>query len=73
MKIIVLFLLRLYKIVISPILELIFGKACRFTPTCSEYAYLAIQKHGVISGTILSIKRILRCNGLSKPGIDPIP
>ncbi|MBI2029016.1 membrane protein insertion efficiency factor YidD [Candidatus Gottesmanbacteria bacterium] len=46
--------------------------SCRFTPTCSEYSYKAIKKHGIIKGLILSFKRILRCNPLSKGGYDPV-
>ncbi|MDY6074008.1 MAG: membrane protein insertion efficiency factor YidD [Eubacteriales bacterium] len=47
--------------------------ACRFSPTCSEYAYTAIERYGSIKGSWLSIKRILRCNPLFKAGYDPVP
>lgn len=47
--------------------------ACRFTPTCSEYAYTAIERYGSIKGSVLAIKRILRCNPLCKAGYDPVP
>lgn len=46
---------------------------CRFTPTCSEYTYMAVEKHGIIKGSILGIMRILRCNPLTKGGYDPVP
>ena len=46
---------------------------CRFTPSCSSYAIEAITVHGVIKGSFLSIKRILRCNPLCKGGYDPVP
>lgn len=46
------------------------GNHCRFTPTCSEYTYLAVKKYGVIRGLFLGIKRILKCNPLSKGGVD---
>lgn len=46
---------------------------CRFTPTCSAYAIEAIETHGAIKGTLLSIYRILRCNPLCKGGYDPVP
>lgn len=46
---------------------------CRFTPTCSDYMYQAIEKHGSIKGTYLGFKRILRCNPWTKGGLDPIP
>ena len=48
-------------------------KYCRFIPTCSEYSKEAITKFGAIKGSILSVKRILRCNPYSKNGYDPVP
>lgn len=45
---------------------------CKFTPTCSNYAIEAINKFGSFKGSIMSIKRILRCNPLSKGGYDPV-
>mgnify|MGYP000698819684 CR=1 FL=1 len=45
---------------------------CRFVPTCSEYAYQAIEKYGVIKGGLLSSWRILRCNPFNKGGYDPL-
>jgi uncharacterized protein len=62
-------LLRLYQIVISPML----GSNCRFTPTCSSYAIEAIQKHGVARGAWLTIKRISRCHPYHAGGFDPVP
>jgi hypothetical protein len=64
MKKIVLKLLVWYKKYISH------GNYCRFAPSCSEYTYLAVQKYGVIKGLFLGGKRILRCNPLSKGGVD---
>ena len=69
MKRILLALLRFYKRYISPLLP----DACIYTPTCSEYAMEAIQKHGVIKGTGLAIWRLLRCNPFMKGGYDPVP
>ena len=46
---------------------------CRFYPTCSNYAYEAIEKYGFIYGWYLAIKRILRCNPFGKTGYDPVP
>ncbi len=46
---------------------------CRFTPTCSAYALEAIEVHGALKGTALSLWRILRCNPLFKGGYDPVP
>jgi uncharacterized protein len=61
--------LRAYKRLISPLL----GSSCRFTPTCSEYAMEAVERHGVFIGTLLSAWRILRCNPLSRGGLDLVP
>ena len=47
--------------------------ACRFTPTCSQYAKEAIQKHGPFKGLYLAIRRILRCNPWGGSGYDPVP
>ncbi|HWA52291.1 MAG TPA: membrane protein insertion efficiency factor YidD [Patescibacteria group bacterium] len=65
-------LLDFYKKYISPIFVVYFGHACRFTPTCSEYAAQAIQKYGIVKGGFMSAWRILRCNPLSKAGYDPV-
>lgn len=49
-------------------------KLCRFTPTCSQYSKIAIERFGAIKGSILSIKRIIRCNPFNKNyGYDPVP
>ena len=48
-------------------------KACRFTPTCSNYAKEAINTYGAFKGSILSIKRILKCNPFGPFGYDPVP
>jgi uncharacterized protein len=61
--------LRLYKRYISPWLP----PACRFEPTCSVYMYQAIQKKGILKGSILGIKRLLRCNPFCAGGFDPVP
>ena len=71
MKKIFLWLINKYKKYISPIFEH-FGVHCKYYPTCSEYAKQAIEKHGIIKGTILSIKRFLKCNPISKGGYDPV-
>lgn len=46
---------------------------CRFTPTCSEYTIQAIQEYGALKGSLMGIKRILRCHPLGKFGYDPVP
>ncbi|HOY56054.1 MAG TPA: membrane protein insertion efficiency factor YidD [bacterium] len=45
---------------------------CRFRPTCSEYAYQAVKKYGVVKGMYLGFKRILRCNPFNQGGFDPL-
>lgn len=47
--------------------------SCRYVPTCSQYAVEAIEVHGVIRGTLLALRRILRCNPFFKGGYDPVP
>lgn len=65
-----LFLIRTYQLTMSPRFS---GGACRFTPTCSQYALEAIQVHGVFKGTLLALWRIIRCNPFGKGGYDPVP
>lgn len=60
--------LRLYQLVISPLL----GANCRFYPTCSTYARQAIQKYGVVSGGWRALKRLCRCHPLCNGGYDPL-
>jgi putative membrane protein insertion efficiency factor len=64
-----LLLIRVYQIVISPIL----GPACRYEPSCSEYACQAIERHGIFKGAWLAIKRLLRCHPFHCGGYDPVP
>jgi hypothetical protein len=61
-------ILRLYKLTISPALYVLFGKGCRFTPTCSEYAMDVIKKNGVWTGSKLTLTRLLKCNPISSRG-----
>ncbi len=62
------FLINIYRKGISPHTI----PSCRFTPTCSEYAIKALEKHGAIKGLILAIWRVLRCNPFNKGGYDPV-
>ena len=50
-----------------------FHNYCRHIPTCSNYAIEAIEKHGSIKGSYLSIKRIIKCNPIGTYGYDPVP
>lgn len=59
-------LLELYKRLVSPHLP----PACRFTPTCSEYARLALLEHGFVRGSVLAAGRLLRCQPLHPGGVD---
>lgn len=61
--------IRFYQFCISPMLP----SACRFTPTCSQYAVEAIMKHGIFSGSWLALRRILRCHPWGGSGYDPVP
>ncbi|MBD5309561.1 MAG: membrane protein insertion efficiency factor YidD [Bacteroides sp.] len=67
-KLLILFV-RFYQGAISPM----FPPACRFTPTCSQYAIEAIQKYGPLKGTWLAVKRIAKCHPWGPSGYDPVP
>ncbi|WP_041669668.1 membrane protein insertion efficiency factor YidD [Acetobacterium woodii] len=62
-------LIRGYQKFISPLL----GNNCRFSPTCSEYFIMAVEKYGIIKGSYLGGKRILRCHPFNPGGYDPLP
>jgi len=68
-KKIALFLLQAYKYCISPFL----GQNCRFYPSCSCYAQEAIENHGIIFGSWLSLKRLLKCHPWHPGGVDLVP
>lgn len=69
MKRVLLWLVRGYRRFVSPLLP----PACRFTPTCSQYALEAIEKYGALKGGYLAIRRILRCHPFHPGGYDPVP
>ena len=62
-------LVKLYRLAISPWL----GGNCRFQPTCSNYAIEALQRHGVLRGGWLAVRRIARCHPWGASGYDPVP
>ncbi|WP_392560782.1 membrane protein insertion efficiency factor YidD [Orbus mooreae] len=62
-------LIRGYQRFISPLL----GPHCRFTPTCSNYAIIALKRFGLIKGSWLTVKRVLKCHPLHEGGDDPVP
>ena len=62
-------LLRFYKVAVSPLVP----PACRFHPTCSDYAREAIDHHGTARGALLAAKRLMRCHPFSPGGVDLVP
>lgn len=69
MKNIVIYFIKLYRKMISPVLP----PHCRFYPSCSVYALDAIERFGLAKGVWLGLKRIIRCNPFSDGGYDPVP
>jgi len=69
MRIVAVFALRAYQRVVSPFLP----PACRFYPSCSEYAAQAIEKHGLLRGVMLSFARLARCHPFHPGGFDAVP
>ena len=61
--------IKIYQRFLSPF----FPSSCKFSPSCSKYGIEAINKYGVLKGSVFTIKRILKCNPWSKGGYDPIP
>lgn len=62
-------LVKAYRLLLSPWL----GSACRFEPTCSAYSLQALQQHGAVAGTYLTLYRLVRCQPWCKSGHDPVP
>ena len=69
MKAVFLLIIKFYKYFISPLLP----NACRYYPSCSQYAKDAINQKGAVKGSFLAINRILRCHPFAKGGYDPLP
>ena len=68
MKTILIALLRLYKWLLSPLLP----PACRYVPSCSEYAMEAVERHGALAGGAKAAWRLMRCHPFSRGGYDPV-
>lgn len=62
-------LVRFYQLVVAPF----FPPACRFEPSCSHYAMEALRVHGAAQGSVLTVRRVLRCNPWGGMGYDPVP
>ncbi|MBC2716802.1 MAG: membrane protein insertion efficiency factor YidD [Desulfobacteraceae bacterium] len=69
MKHLLILIIKTYQLVLSPVI----GPACRFYPSCSEYAIEAVSRYGALKGGYLAAKRILRCHPFNPGGIDPVP
>jgi putative membrane protein insertion efficiency factor len=69
MKSVLLGAVRLYRSAISPLLP----PRCRFTPTCSQYALEALERHGAAKGSILTVKRLCKCHPFHPGGVDEVP
>lgn len=69
MKHVLVALLRVYRLVISPL----YGQVCRYYPSCSTYALEAVQEHGALRGSWLATKRVGRCHPWASGGYDPVP
>ncbi|MEI6544781.1 MAG: membrane protein insertion efficiency factor YidD [Methylococcales bacterium] len=69
MRILLIAIIKGYKFLISPLL----GSNCRFYPSCSSYSLEALQRHGAIIGSYLTLKRLLKCHPFNEGGIDPVP
>jgi uncharacterized protein len=69
MKYVLIDLLKAYRAVISPL----YGDVCRYYPSCSAYALEAVTTHGAVRGSVLTVRRLLRCHPWAAGGLDPVP
>jgi putative membrane protein insertion efficiency factor len=69
MRLVFVGVIRLYQMIVSPLLP----PACRFYPSCSQYALVAIRDHGILRGTLLGAARLARCNPWHPGGVDLVP
>ena len=66
-------LLAVYKHSLGPVLQALSPTRCKYLPTCSDYAYLAVIKHGWLRGGWLALRRLVRCHPFTRGGHDPVP
>lgn len=66
---IALIVIRTYQLLLSPFA----GGACRFEPSCSDFATAAVREHGALRGLVLAVRRVSRCHPLGSAGFDPVP
>jgi putative membrane protein insertion efficiency factor len=64
---------QLYKSLLSPVFHAFSNSQCIYLPTCSEYAYVALVRHGAMRGSSLALRRFLRCHPFAQGGFDPVP
>jgi uncharacterized protein len=69
MRFVMIAIIQCYKTLISPVL----GNNCRFYPSCSTYSMEALTVHGVLKGSYLTVRRLLKCHPFHEGGIDPVP
>ena len=69
MKFLLIGLLKVYRAVISPL----YGDVCKYHHTCSAYALGAVERHGALKGSVLAVRRLVRCHPWSLGGYDPVP
>lgn len=68
MKSVLIFLIKTYRVLISPLLP----PSCRFTPTCSQYTLEAIKRYGALRGSYMGVRRLLKCHPFHAGGYDPV-
>ncbi len=66
-------MIAVYRAFVSPLLLSLFGRACRFEPSCSAYASEALRRHGLLRGGALAARRVSRCHPMGGHGFDPVP